>query len=127
MIKAVKFISIPVRDQDRSLAFYTDQLGFKVATDQPFDDQQRWIELKIPGAETLVVLFHMGPEWDGLIGKSMNFAFATDNVVRTYDELVAKGVVFEGPPQQMPWGTFAVLRDPDGTKIVLSSQQRSKA
>src|SRR5688572_24902033 len=25
------------------LAFYTEKLGFIVATDQPFDDHQRWI------------------------------------------------------------------------------------
>src|ERR1044071_6238401 len=56
MIKAVTFISIPTRDQDRALAFYTDQLGFRVVTDQPFGEQ-RWIELRIPGAETGVVLF----------------------------------------------------------------------
>ena len=34
MIKAVKFASIPVADQDRALAFYTEQLGFQVVTDQ---------------------------------------------------------------------------------------------
>lgn len=34
MITHVKFISIPVADQDRALKFYTEKLGFKVATDQ---------------------------------------------------------------------------------------------
>ena len=36
MIKYVKFVSIPTRDQDRALAFYTEKLGFKVLTDFPF-------------------------------------------------------------------------------------------
>ena len=49
MIRGVKFVSIPVVDQDRALAFYTEKLGFRVATDQPFDGKQRWIELAIPG------------------------------------------------------------------------------
>jgi catechol 2,3-dioxygenase-like lactoylglutathione lyase family enzyme len=57
MIKAIKFASIPVRDQDRALNFYTAKLGFAVATDQSFGDGQRWIELRIPGADTRVVLF----------------------------------------------------------------------
>jgi len=35
------------------MAFYTEKLGFKVHTDQPFNDKQRWIELSIPGADTL--------------------------------------------------------------------------
>ena len=56
MIRGLKFVSIPVRNQDASLRFFTEKLGFKVGTDQPFSDQQRWIELLIPGAETGLVL-----------------------------------------------------------------------
>ena len=57
MIKAVKLVSIPVRDQDRAVRFYTEKLGFQIFTDQPFDGKQRWIELRIAGSETKVVLF----------------------------------------------------------------------
>jgi catechol 2,3-dioxygenase-like lactoylglutathione lyase family enzyme len=56
MIKGIKFASIPVRDQDRALAFWRDQIGLAVATDQPMG-KQRWIELRIPGADTRLVLF----------------------------------------------------------------------
>jgi len=52
MIRGIKFAGIPVLDQDVALKFYTERLGFKVQTDQPFTDKQRWIELLIPGAET---------------------------------------------------------------------------
>jgi catechol 2,3-dioxygenase-like lactoylglutathione lyase family enzyme len=58
MIKQIKFISIPVADQNRALDFYTDKLGFTIITDQPFDEKQRWIELRIPKAETRVVCSH---------------------------------------------------------------------
>jgi len=57
MIRGLKFVSIPVRNQDASLKFFTEKLGFKVATDQFFSEKQRWIELLIPGAETGLVLF----------------------------------------------------------------------
>jgi catechol 2,3-dioxygenase-like lactoylglutathione lyase family enzyme len=36
MIRGVKIVSIPVRNQDVALKFYTEKMGFKVATDQPF-------------------------------------------------------------------------------------------
>ena len=62
MIKQIKFVSIPVADQNRALDFYTEKLGFTIITDQPFDEKQRWIELRIPKAETRVVLFT--PEGD---------------------------------------------------------------
>ena len=56
MIRGIKFACVPTRDQDRALKFYTEKLGFRVMTDQPFG-AQRWIELGIPGAESQVVLF----------------------------------------------------------------------
>jgi catechol 2,3-dioxygenase-like lactoylglutathione lyase family enzyme len=62
MIKQIKFVSIPVADQKRALDFYTEKLGFTIITDQPFDEKQRWIELRVPKAETRVVLFTMEGE-----------------------------------------------------------------
>lgn len=41
----------------RALKFYTEKLGFELSTDQPFDDKQRWIELRISNSQTRVVLF----------------------------------------------------------------------
>jgi len=119
MIKAVKFVSIPTRDQDRALEFYTTALGFRVVTDQPFGPQ-RWIELRIPGAETGVVLFT--PEGhEDRIGGFMNMAWASDDVQKTHDELVARGVEFVQPPRTEHWGTSAIFKDPDGNTFVLSS------
>jgi catechol 2,3-dioxygenase-like lactoylglutathione lyase family enzyme len=120
MIKAVKFISIPTRDQDRALAFYTGPLGFRVVTDQPFGEQ-RWIELRIPGAETGVVLF-TPPGQEDRIGGFMNMAWTTDDVQKTYDELAGRGVEFVQPPKTEHWGTSAIFKDPDGNTFVLSSR-----
>ena len=39
MIRGIKFVGIPVRNQDASLQFYTEKLGFKVVTDQPFTEE----------------------------------------------------------------------------------------
>ncbi|MGH1556646.1 VOC family protein [Caulobacter segnis] len=47
MISKVKFVSIPVSDQDRALAFWTEKIGLRVATDQPMG-KQRWIEPASP-------------------------------------------------------------------------------
>ncbi|HME09733.1 MAG TPA: VOC family protein [Bryobacteraceae bacterium] len=121
MIKGVKFVSIPVTDQDRALAFYTDKLGFRIHTDQPFNDKQRWIELSIPGADTLVVLFTP----DGHANRIGGFSPATfycDDVERTYKELTDRGVEFDAPPAKQPWGHFALFHDPDGNQFVMSSR-----
>lgn len=121
MIKAVKFVSIPVRDQDQALAFYTDALGFQILTDQPFDAKQRWIELRIPGSETRVVLF-TPPGHENRIGTFSNVTFLTDDIQRTHEELTARGVVFTAPPTRQPWGWFATFQDLDGNQFVLSTK-----
>lgn len=82
MIKAVKSVSVYVSDQDRALAFYTQKLGFTVATDQPMGPDSRWIELRIPGAETGVVIAKpFQPE--NIVGAFMNMAFVADDVQKT--------------------------------------------
>ena len=120
MISHVKFVSIPTADQERALAFWTERVGFRVLTDQPFDDKQRWIELRIGKSETRFVLFTMpnGPKPGG----QFNGALGCDDVEQTYDELAAKGVEFVSKPEKQPWGTFAIFKDPDGNQFVLSSR-----
>jgi catechol 2,3-dioxygenase-like lactoylglutathione lyase family enzyme len=121
MIKRIKFLGIPVRDQDRALAFYTEKLGFRVLTDQQFSPTQRWLELSIPGADTGIVLFT--PEGhEDRIGTFVNTSWEVDDVDKTYAELSAKGVTFSGPPQKQAWGTFLMMHDPEGNKIVLASR-----
>jgi predicted enzyme related to lactoylglutathione lyase len=119
MITHVKFVSIPTRNQDAALAFYTEKLNFKLVTDQPHDEKQRWIELRIGGSETRIVLFTMD---DARIGSYFNGALACDNVEKTCQDLKAKGVKFVTEPTQAAWGSFAMFEDPDGNRFLLSSR-----
>ncbi|HEX3685519.1 MAG TPA: VOC family protein [Bryobacteraceae bacterium] len=121
MIKRIKFLGIPVRDQDRALSFYTEKLGFRVLTDQQFSEKQRWIELTIPGAETGIVLFTPDGHEDR-IGTFVNTSWEVDNIDKTYADLHAKGVEFAGPPQKQQWGTFVIMKDSEGNQLVLSSR-----
>jgi predicted enzyme related to lactoylglutathione lyase len=121
MIKSIKFVNIPVTDQDRALAFYTEKMGLRIQTDQPFNDQQRWIELSIPGADTGVTLF-TPDDHVSRIGTFTGISFQTDDVQRTYNELSARGVEFMGPPTKQPWGESAIFKDVDGNQFVVSSR-----
>ena len=121
MITHVKFVSVPSRDQDRALAFWTGKVGFTLTTDQPFSEKQRWIELSIRDSDTRLVLFTPDGHEDR-IGGFFNGAFACDDVEATHRQLTERGVEFESPPQKQPWGTFAMFRDPDGNRFVLSSR-----
>jgi len=121
MIRGLKFVSIPVRNQDDSLKFFTEKLGFKVSTDQPFSDKQRWIELLIPGADTGIVLFTPDGH-ENRIGDFQPLSFWCDDVFETAKIMKAKGVQFEKDPKAEHWGTSAIFKDVDGNKFVLSSR-----
>jgi catechol 2,3-dioxygenase-like lactoylglutathione lyase family enzyme len=119
MIKQLKFVSIPTRDQDRALAFWTEKMGFHVLTDQP-TGKQRWIELGIPGAQTGIVLFTPDGHEDR-IGGFFNGSFQCDDVDHSYRQLKERGVDAE-PPEKQPWGSFVRFRDPDGTVFIMSGR-----
>jgi catechol 2,3-dioxygenase-like lactoylglutathione lyase family enzyme len=121
MIKGIKFASIPVADQDRALEFYTQKLGCRIITDQPFNDTQRWIELGFSGADTSLVLFTMDEHKDR-IGTPGHVTFWADDVMKTYQELKAKGVEFVTEAQKADWGSFAIFKDSEGNQFVLSSR-----
>jgi catechol 2,3-dioxygenase-like lactoylglutathione lyase family enzyme len=121
MIRGIKIASVPVRNQDASLKFYTEKLGFKVVTDQPFTGDQRWIELLIPGAESRLALFT--PEGhQNRIGGFQPVTFWCDDVFATARLLKSRGVEFAAEPKTEVWGTMAIFKDADGNQFVLSSK-----
>jgi len=120
MIRGVKFTSVPVADQDRALAFYTEKLGFRLLTDQPFSEDQRWIELGIPGADTRILLFRFD---EGMKpGSQMNITFWSDDVEATVRDMKSKGVDIVMEPKREDWGTAAAFKDIDGNCFVLGSK-----
>jgi catechol 2,3-dioxygenase-like lactoylglutathione lyase family enzyme len=122
MIRAIDIVSIPVRDQNTALKFYTEKLGFKVATDQYLGDgKQRWIELLIPGAESRLALFT--PEGhENRIGGHQPVTFRCDDVFVTADALKSRGVKLAAEPEKEIWGTMAKFKDLDGNEFVFSSK-----
>ncbi|HEY1205089.1 MAG: VOC family protein [Bryobacteraceae bacterium] len=125
MVRGIKFVGVPVRNQDAALRFYTQAMGFKVVTDQPFSPTQRWIELLIPGAETGLALYT--PEGhENRIGQFQSIAFWCDDVFATAKVLKAKGVTFRQEPKTEVWGSTAVFQDQDGNQFALSSKGKPK-
>jgi catechol 2,3-dioxygenase-like lactoylglutathione lyase family enzyme len=121
MIRGIKILSIPVRDQDIALKFYTKKIGFKVATDQHFGPGHRWIELLIPGADTALALFT--PEGhENRIGGFQPVTFWCEDAFATAKIFQSRGVALSGEPKKELWGTMAKFKDPDGNEFVFSSR-----
>jgi catechol 2,3-dioxygenase-like lactoylglutathione lyase family enzyme len=122
VLRAIDIVTIPVRDQDAALKFYTEKLGFKVVTNQYFGNgKQRWIELLIPGAESRIALFC--PEgFENRIGGFQPVTFRCDDVYATAAALKSRGVKLAAEPKKEVWGTMAKFTDPDGNVFVFSSK-----
>jgi len=121
MIRGIKFVSVPVRNQREAVKFYTEKLGFRVLTDQPLDNKQRWIEIGVPGSDSKLVLFTADGQ-ESQIGKQQPVTFWSDDVHATARVLKSKGVDFVMEPTTEAWGTAAVFKDGDGNQFCLSSK-----
>jgi serine phosphatase RsbU (regulator of sigma subunit)/catechol 2,3-dioxygenase-like lactoylglutathione lyase family enzyme len=117
------FVSVYVSDQDRSLHFFREKLGFTVVADARFASGNRWVEVSPPdGTAVLALVVPMkGFHEERMIGNSGLVTFLTEDVERTYREWSARGVEFTIPPQTPAWGgTFCRFADPDGNSFALA-------
>ena len=103
----VRFTALPVVDQDRAVGFYTENLGFRVAQDRPYQDGWRWITLEIPGSGTKILLTRK-PDKNVSEGVPA-LVLTVDDVLKCHQELKEKGVVFTSKPERGPMGVYGNL------------------
>lgn len=117
------FAIIYVRDLDRSVRFYIEQLGFRLAIDHRFESGQRWIEVAPPDGNAHLGLSLLQPTDDPatLIRSESLLWFITEDVNRKYEEWKARGVHFRYPPEVPAWGGIHTrFEDPDGNSFGLA-------
>jgi|SRR5580658_8008003 serine phosphatase RsbU (regulator of sigma subunit) len=94
-------VNIYVRDQDRSLRFYLDQLGFNLAFDAKFGSGGRWVAVAPPDGSAILMLIapkRSSQEYK-LIGRATQVAFVTEDVLAKFHEWRGRGVRFGHPPR----------------------------
>lgn len=117
------FAIVYVRDLDRSLRFYTEQLGFIVAVDHSFPDGRRWIQVSPPDGNAHIGLALAPSEanFDSLVNREARIWFITEDVTRKYEEWCTSGVHFHYPPTVPVWGGIHTrFDDPDGNQYGLA-------
>jgi phosphoserine phosphatase RsbU/P len=97
----VHAVNIFVRDQDQSLRFYLDQLGFSLAFDVRLQTGQRWVGVSPPHGTAVLTLIAPHPESEQfkLIGRPTGVTFVAEDVVATYTEWRRRGVHFGQVPR----------------------------
>ncbi|WP_345761754.1 VOC family protein [Diaminobutyricibacter sp. McL0608] len=115
----IQTVTIPVADQERSLAFYRDVLGFEVRADNVFGGA-RWLSVA-PAGSSVDFTLHLpfpgqaGPGWQ------QGIVLHTDDIAGVVATLRAAQVEVSEPEAQ-GWGTQAQFTDPDGNGFVLLQQ-----
>jgi catechol 2,3-dioxygenase-like lactoylglutathione lyase family enzyme len=123
MTTRVRSVSIPVRDQDRALAFYTEVLGCELRADVEAWPGARFVEVVPPGSSVGVVLLPPDSEIPIAV------RFGTTNAETAYARLQQVGatlhnhqvLLLEGSP---PMFHFA---DPDGNGLVYLEEESPPA
>jgi serine phosphatase RsbU (regulator of sigma subunit) len=94
-------VNIYVRDQDRSLRFYVDRLGFNVAFDANFGSGGRWVAVAPPDGSAVLILIapKRGSQEHKFIGRATHVAFVTEDVMAKFHEWRTRGVRFSHTPR----------------------------
>jgi serine phosphatase RsbU (regulator of sigma subunit)/predicted enzyme related to lactoylglutathione lyase len=111
-------VNVYVRDQDRSLRFYLERLGFHLAFDTRLQTGERWVAVAPPDGTAILALVPAKPDSPQykLIGRSTQVVFITEDVTAKYQEWSKRGVKFSHTPRlkriQFQRETRAISREP---------------
>lgn len=116
-MQSLAHISLVVRDYDEAIKFYVETLGFTLVADeyQPEQDK-RWVVVRPDGGGCSIVLGRATDEAQAAFignqagGRVMLF-LETDDFWRDFRLYTDRGVEFERPPAEQPYGTVAVFKD----------------
>ena len=124
-----------VHDQDVALDFYTRKLGMELRGDVTLPEMGdfRWLTVGPAGQPdiSIVLMAIPGPpvmdaETAEQVRALMAKGFAgtvfltTDDCRAAYEELSARGVEFNEPPEERPYGIDCGFRDPSGNSLRLT-------
>src|SRR5438552_388542 len=111
-------VNVFVRDQDQSLRFYVEQLGFDVAFDARLQSGQRWVAVAPPDGSAVLALIAPAPHSGQykLIGRATGIVFVAENVIAKFEEWRRRGVRFLNTPRLRRVKYERHLANPDSTE-----------
>ena len=121
-ISQINLVIVPSSDQDRSIAFYEDALGFEKRTDVPFGDDYRWVEVYPPNGTTGIAL--APPRPGDPTGVQTGISLSTDDIDATHAQMQSRGVDVDAEVMRMgdPIPPMFWFRDPDGNTLLVVEQ-----
>ena len=98
---SIQCVNIFVRNHDRSIRFFVEQLGFHLAYDAKLQSGERLVAVSPPDGSTVLALIAPKPNTREykLIGRSTNVVFITEDVLAKFQEWSKRGVRFHTTPR----------------------------
>ncbi len=131
----LNFVTLWVRDQERSRRFFVEKLDFEVIVDVRTPEGGQWIVVAPSAAGWLtgtagaslpgiaLVVPSEGASEHERIGQNTGFSFLTEDVRTVFQEWTRRGIRFPLPPMEPSWGSgqarYAVFEDVDGNSFSL--------
>lgn len=117
--------SLTVKDLPKSLTWYQEVLGFTV--DQRHEREGKLVaaSLKAGDVQILINQDDGAKGWDRVKGAGMSLQFTTAQSVDALAKRIKEsGGSLQAEPADMPWGARVFrVEDPDGFKLVISSER----
>ena len=122
-IGQINLVMIPFTDQDRSIEFYAQTLGFEKRTDVPFGQSYRWVEVYPPSGTTGIAL--APPREGDPVGIHTGISLTTDDIDATHAQLLSSGVDVDAEVARMgePVPPMFWFRDPDANTLLIVEQR----
>jgi serine phosphatase RsbU (regulator of sigma subunit) len=97
----VHAVNIYVKDQERSLDFYLNTLGFRIAFDARVGPGERLLAVSPPDGTAVLTLIQANPDTPQarLVGRATHVVFVTEDLPATYTEWRRRGVRFRSTPR----------------------------
>ncbi len=119
LITTISLVIIPSTDQDRSVEFYEQQLGFEKRTDVEMGGGYRWVEVYPPTGNTGIAL--APPREGDPTAVQTGISLSTDDIEAVHAQLKSSGADVDAEVSHMgdPVPPMFWFRDPDGNSLLI--------
>ena len=114
----IKYVPITVTKLEKAIAFFKEQLGLEQTEPATLFQSERQLIVKSLKGETSFLLLE-----NTLKQNPSKIVLKTDDCIKDYHTLKARGVIFQSQPTYLDEGLLASFNDPFGNEFLLLEER----
>lgn len=118
MSLSIKYVPISVTKLETAILFFKEQLGFEQTEPATLFQSERQLIVKSPTGDTSFLLLE-----NNHAQSPSKIVLKTDDCIKDYHTLKAKGVTFQTQPNYLDEGLSACFSDPFGNQYILLEER----